>query len=86
MTENNKNLAPFVVFEGSAWEAGLLKSILEDNNIETIMNEAYSLPWNTTPTRGAAARLFVAFRDLERAKEVVDEFYSNMQKKEDGEE
>ena len=80
MTKEDKDLAPYEVFEGSAWEAGLLKSILEDNDIETYMTQDYQLPWNTIPVKGAAAKVFVALKDLEQAKAIVDEFYSNMEK------
>lgn len=80
MAKEDKNLAPHEVFEGSAWEAGLLKSILEDNDIETIMQEAYALPWNAIPVKGAAAKVFVALENLEQARAIVDEFYTNMQK------
>jgi hypothetical protein len=79
MTKEDKDLAPYEVFEGSAWEAGLLQSILEDNEIETYITEAYSLPWNTLPVKGAAAKVFVALKDLEQAKTIVKEFYSNME-------
>jgi hypothetical protein len=78
MTKEDKSLAPYEVFEGTAWEAGLLKSILEDNDIETILLEAYSLPWNQIPTKGASAKVFVAGENLEQAKTIVEEFYSNM--------
>jgi hypothetical protein len=79
MTKEDKDLAPYEVFEGSAWEAGLLKSILEDNDIETYITEAYSLPWNSLPVKGAAAKVFVALKYLVQAKAIVDEFYSNME-------
>lgn len=80
MTKEDKDLAPYEVFEGSAWEAGLLKSILEDNDIITYMSEANSLPWNIIPVKGAVAKVFVAQKDLEQAKAIVEEFYSNMEK------
>jgi hypothetical protein len=80
MTKEDKDLTPYEVFEGSAWEAGLLKSILEDNDIETYITEAQSLPWNSLPVKGAAAKVFVALKDLVQAKAIVDEFYSNMEK------
>jgi len=80
MIKEDKEQAPYEVFEGSAWEAGLLKSILEDNEIEAYMTEAYALPWNTIPVKGAAAKVFVALKDFEQAKAIVDEFYTNMEK------
>ncbi len=80
MIENDESHTPYEIFEGTAWEAGLLKSILEDNDIEAFMTEAYALPWNSMPTRGASAKLFVALENFEQAKAIVDEFYTNMQK------
>lgn len=80
MSKEDKSLAPTEVFEGTAWEAGLLKSILEDNEIEVIMSQEYSLPWNLIPTKGASAKVFVARENLEQALAIVEEFYSNMHK------
>ncbi len=80
MTTEDKAMSPYEVFEGTAWEAGLLKSILEDNDIETLLEQITALPWNSFPVRGASAKVFVAFRDYDQAKAIVDEFYSNMRK------
>jgi hypothetical protein len=80
MTKEDKNLAPYEVFQGSAWEASLLKSILEDNDIETIIQQASSLPWNIMPTEAADMKVFVALENLEQAKAIVTEFYTNMEK------
>jgi len=80
MTKEDKSLAPWEVFEGTAWEAGLLKSILEDNDIETLIEQNMALPWNIVPTAGASAKVFVAYKDFEVAKSIVDEFYTNMDK------
>jgi hypothetical protein len=44
------------------------------------MTESSSLPWNTIPTKGASAKVFVALENLDRARAIVDEFYLNMQK------
>ncbi len=80
MTEDDKDISPFEVFEGSPWEAGLLKSILEDNDIETLMQQASSLQWSIMPTDRATMKVFVAKDDLEQARAIVDEFYNNMEK------
>jgi hypothetical protein len=71
-------LAPYEVFDGTAWEAGLLKSILEDNEIETILKDASFAPWNLFPVHSGTVKVFVALKDFERAKIVVEEFMSNM--------
>ncbi len=80
MEKEDKNLAPHEVFAGTAWEAGLLKSILEDNDIEAIIQQASSLPWNIMPTEAASMKVFVAYEDFEQAEAIVEEFYTNMQK------
>ena len=80
MTKEDKDLSPYEVFDGTAWEAGLLKSILEDNDIETILEQITALPWNILPTTGASAKVFVALKDFEQAKAIVEEFYTNMNK------
>lgn len=72
-------LSPWEVFEGTAWEAGLLKSILEDNEIETILRDASFAPWNLFPVRAGSVKLFVAAKDFERARLLAEEFYKNMQ-------
>ena len=78
---DDKDLAPYLVFEGTAWEAGLLKSILEDNDIETIIDQDLSLPWNLIPTTGAQARVFVSFKDLERPKPLLMNFLTTCRRK-----
>ncbi len=86
MTHDDTSLVPFEVFEGSAWETSLLKSILDDNDIESIITQASSLPWNIMPTESAAMKVFVAHKDLEKAKAIVEEFSTNMEKEDDQQE
>jgi len=78
--ENDESLSPYEVFEGTAWEAGLLKSILEDNEIEAILKDASFVPLNLYPVRSGTVKVFVPFKDLETARSIVEEFYTNMQK------
>jgi hypothetical protein len=54
--------------------------MLEDNDIETIIQQASSLPWNIMPTGAATMKVFVAFENLEQATAIVDEYYTNMGK------
>ena len=79
MAENDE-LAPYEVFDGTAWEAGLLKSILEDNEIEAFLKDTSMSPLNLYPVRSGSVKLFVARKDLESALSIVDEFYTNMEK------
>jgi hypothetical protein len=76
----NDELATYEIFDGTAWEVALLKSILDDNEIESIMREASFASWNMYPVRAGTVKLFVAQKDFERANALVDEFTTNMQK------
>lgn len=78
--DTNDELATYEVYDGTAWEVGLLKSILDDNEIESIMREASFASWNMFPVRSGTVKLFVAHRDFERARALVEEFTANMQK------
>ncbi|MFA5972132.1 MAG: DUF2007 domain-containing protein [Lentimicrobiaceae bacterium] len=80
MSKEDKSLTPYEVFAGSPWEAGLLKSILEDNDIETIIQQSTALPMNIWPTDAATMKVYVALKDYEQAKAIVEEFYTNMEK------
>jgi hypothetical protein len=78
--KENESLSPYEVFEGSAWEAGLLQSILTDNEIESILRDVTTYPWNTLPANISLAKLFVAYSDLDKANAIVEEFRINMKK------
>ncbi len=72
----HKDTEPRLVFTGQAWEAQLLKSIMEKEGVSAyINNEATGnmFPFLTTPGMGAV-KLVVASEDYERAKELVREF------------
>ena len=82
---DDKDFSPYEVFEGTPWEAGLLKSILEDNDIETIMQQASALQWSVMPTDRATMKVYVAKDDLEQARAIVEDFYTNMEKEDTSE-
>ncbi|MFZ4704899.1 MAG: putative signal transducing protein [Bacteroidales bacterium] len=71
-------LSPHEVFDGTGWEAGLLKSILDDNEIESFIRDASFVPLNLISVRAGSVKVYVAFKDFERAQLLVKEFYKNM--------
>jgi hypothetical protein len=77
---DDESLSPYEVFDGTAWEAGLLKSILEDNDIEVIQSDASPMQFNLYPLSSTSVKLFVAHKDFDSASDIVKEFYTNMQK------
>jgi hypothetical protein len=79
----NTGINPVVVFAGEAWEASLLKSLLEDNEIETFLKDEVigtMAPWYTGAGGAEAVKVVVADTDLERARQVVEEFIRNRSK------
>jgi hypothetical protein len=74
--ENNTD-DPIEVFAGTAWEVGLVKSLLENAEIEAYVHyggKGSVAPWNSMggfPVN----RIFVSGADYDKAKQVVDQYY-----------
>jgi uncharacterized protein YciI len=71
---------PVEVFAGTAWEAGFVKSLLENEEIEAfLMDEIVGTltPWYTAPGGAGAVRVVVSSLDQSRARQVVDGFERN---------
>ena len=72
---------PVIVFDGTAWEAALVKSLLEDEEIEAFLKDEIRgtyAPWQVAPGGAGAVKVVVSSEDLTRAQEVVDRFRTNM--------
>ncbi len=81
----NKEDEPVKIFSGTAWQAGLVKSLLENAEIEAFLKDEIMgtlNPWWTAPGGAGSVKVFVSFRDLEKAKLIVAEFEKNL--KEEG--
>ena len=79
MNKRNR-ISPVTVFGGSPWEAGLLKSMLEDAGIKVFLrDEALGTlaPWYAGPGGTSAVKVVVSAADLERARPVVESFEKN---------
>ena len=65
---------PVEVFAGTAWEAALLKSLLENAEIEAFLKDEIRgtmAPWHVTPGGTNPVKIVVSGRDVEKANEVV---------------
>ncbi len=72
----NKSEKPVLVYTGQAWEAEMVKNILENEGIPAFINNEFigtMLPFYTTPGMGAV-RVVVSDRYAEKAKILVTEF------------
>lgn len=77
----NQEINPIVVFVGTAWQAGMVKSLLEDAGIEAFLLEharaTYNPGWNL-PGEGGSVRVMISDMDLAEAKPIVESYVSNL--------
>lgn len=79
--KNNKNIEPVLVFAGTNWEAGVVKSLLENAEIEAFLKDDLMgtiNPWVTEAGGAGAVKVFISSHDLEKAIPIVKEFEKNL--------
>jgi len=79
MEANHEN-NPVEVFAGTSWEAALVKSLLENAEIEAFLKDEIRgtmTPWHVSPGGNNPVKVVVARRDLEKAIQVVRDFENN---------
>ena len=76
----DKDIYPAEVFAGTVLQANLVKSLLENAEIEAYLKDEFTgvlYPWHTTAGGVGAVKVFVSSADHEKARIVVDEYESN---------
>lgn len=71
---------PVEVFAGSVMHAQLVKSLLEDAEIEAFLKDEFTgvlAPWHSSPGGARAVKVLVSSFDKEKAGIVVKEFENN---------
>ena len=77
MEEKN---TPVEVFSGTAWEAAVVKSLLENAEIQVFLKDEIRgtmVPWHISPGGTDAVTVVVSSADYENAMQVVDEYKAN---------
>ena len=80
--KNENSIEPVEVFAGTAVQASMVKSLLENAEIEAYLKDEFTgvlYPWHTSPGGVGAVKVFVSSVDLEKAMMVVEEYESNVQ-------
>jgi hypothetical protein len=80
MKQNDEN-EPILIFAGTAWEAGIVKSLLENAEIEAFLKDEIMgtlNPWWTAPGGSGSVKVFVSSKDFDKATEIVKEFEKNI--------
>ena len=81
--KTEKGVEPVEVFAGTAVQASLVKSLLENAEIEAYLKDEFTgvlYPWHSSPGGVGAVKVFVSSVEQEKAKMVVDEYESNLKK------
>jgi hypothetical protein len=79
--KNDKEIKPAEVFAGTAMQAGMVKSLLENAEIEAFLKDEFIgtlNPWYATPGGAGAVKIFVSNADFEKAKMVVEDYENNL--------
>jgi len=77
----NDSSGPVEVYAGSVWETSLLKSLLENAEIEVFLKDeirGLQEPFVVSPGGANPVKVMVSSADLDKALEVVREFQTNL--------
>lgn len=69
------------IFIGTEWQAGILKNMLEDAEIEAFLNDEIMgtiAPWNTGSPTAGSVKVIVSSADIDSAKLIVAQFENNI--------
>ena len=66
------------IFSGTSWEAGLVKSLLENAEINTYLKDETTQRSNLfLSTLNSGVKILISSDDYQKAKEVLEEYYKN---------
>ena len=74
---SNQEIFPVEIFDGNDWEASLVKSLLDNAEIESFSKDekmGVLAPWNVSGGGAGSVKIFVSSADLARANEVLDQY------------
>jgi len=74
---SNHEIFPVEVFDGDQWEASLVKSLLNNAEIESFLKDekmGVLAPWNVAGGGAGSVKIFVSSADLTKANEVLDQY------------
>jgi hypothetical protein len=81
LIKKKNDIEPVEVFAGSIWAAEMVKSLLENSEIEVFLfdeNTGTLAPWYTSPGGAGSVRVVVSSLDFEKARSVVEEYENNI--------
>lgn len=76
-----KDIEIIEIFAGTPWQAGMVKTLLEDSGIQAfIADEIIGTlnPWWTAPGGAGAIKVRISSKDYDQAKKIVDQYEQNL--------
>jgi len=73
----DQEIHPVEVFDGNQWEASLVKSLLDNAEIESFLKDermGVLVPWNVAGGGAGAIKIFVSSVDYEKSIEVINQY------------
>lgn len=78
--KTNDNIIPVEVFSGTILEAEIVKSLLENAEIETFLKDEFMgtlAPWNTAAGGVGSVKIVVSNLNYDKAKIIIAEYKKN---------
>jgi len=78
--KTDKESIPVEIFAGTAWQAGMVKSLLENAAVNSFLKDELIgtlNPWYAAPGGAGAVKVFVSGLDYDQALPIVDEYQRN---------
>jgi len=75
--KTDNEIYPVEIFDGDQWEASLVKSLLDNAEIESFLKDermGVLAPWNVSGGGAGSVKIFVSNVDYEKAKEVIEQY------------
>jgi hypothetical protein len=78
--KTSNEIIPVEVFSGKIWEAEMVKSLLENAEIQVFLKDEINgtlTPWVVSPGGLGSVKVVVSNLDFDNAKKIVDEYEKN---------
>ena len=75
--DNDKDII-IEIFSGTLWEAEMVKSLLQNAEIESFIKNSNLNTYIYEPIQASGVKVMILSSDYEKAKEIIDGYYSNM--------
>jgi hypothetical protein len=75
--DNDKDII-IEIFSGTLWEAEMVKSLLQNAEIESFIKNSNLNTYIYEPIQASGVKVMILSNDYEKAKEIIDGYYNNM--------